>query len=175
MKNQPGIKKNHENRPETIKNQPETMKNHENRPITMKNQPGTMKNHVKPTWNHENPPRTMKNQPKAMKPTWTHWKPHYLMIFVFLYFWHSFFAFMEHYQQKDPTALIQKRPVTDRGIQLTSFDPKTSRHRHGDPTDLFWSKNVTSPTHSGQKRGGRRSYLVTLKFKVLLTLICPQN
>ena len=29
--------------------------------------------------------------------------------------------------------------------------------------------------HSGQKRGGRRSYLVTLKFKVLLTLICPQN
>ena len=29
--------------------------------------------------------------------------------------------------------------------------------------------------HSGQKRGGRQSYLVTLKFKVLLTLICPQN
>ena len=29
--------------------------------------------------------------------------------------------------------------------------------------------------HSGQKRGGRRSYLVTLMFKVLLTLICPQN
>ena len=29
--------------------------------------------------------------------------------------------------------------------------------------------------HSGQKRGGRRYYLVTLKFKVLLTLICPQN
>ena len=25
------------------------------------------------------------------------------------------------------------------------------------------------------KRGGRQSYLVTLKFKVLLTLICPQN
>ena len=29
--------------------------------------------------------------------------------------------------------------------------------------------------HSGQKRGGRHYYLVTLKFKVLLTLICPQN
>ena len=29
--------------------------------------------------------------------------------------------------------------------------------------------------HSGQKRGGRSYYLVTLKFKVLLTLICPQN
>ena len=29
--------------------------------------------------------------------------------------------------------------------------------------------------HSGQKRGGRGYYLVTLKFKVLLTLICPQG
>ena len=29
--------------------------------------------------------------------------------------------------------------------------------------------------HSGQKRGGRGYYLVTLKLKVLLTLICPQN
>ena len=29
--------------------------------------------------------------------------------------------------------------------------------------------------HSGQKRGGRHYYLVTLKFKVLLTSICPQN
>ena len=31
------------------------------------------------------------------------------------------------------------------------------------------------PPHSGQKRGGRQSYLVTLKFKVMLILICPQN
>ena len=31
------------------------------------------------------------------------------------------------------------------------------------------------PPHSGQKRGGGRYYLVTLEFKVLLTLICPQN
>ena len=31
------------------------------------------------------------------------------------------------------------------------------------------------PPHSGQKKGGRRSYLVTLKFKVLLTLICPEK
>ena len=48
MKNQPGIMKNHENKPGTMKNQPGTMKNHENRPGTMKN--------------HENRPETMKNQ-----------------------------------------------------------------------------------------------------------------
>ena len=98
--------------------------------------PPLMKTHLEP-W---------KTNLKPWKPTWTHWKPDYLMIFVFLYFWHSFFAFMERYQQKDPTALIQKSPVTDRKIQLTSFDPKTSRHRQGDPIDLLWSKNVTSLT-----------------------------
>ena len=42
--------------------------------------------------------------------------------------------------------LVQKRHVKDRGIQLTSFGPKTSHHRQGDPTDLLWSKNVTSQT-----------------------------
>ena len=39
----------------------------------------------------------------------------------------------------------------------------------------FAIRGPTPPPHSGQKRGGRQSYLVTLKFKVLLTLICPQN
>ena len=33
--------------------------------------------------------------------------------------------------------LVQKRHVTDRGIQPTSFGAKTSRHGHGDPTDLL--------------------------------------
>ena len=37
------------------------------------------------------------------------------------------------------------------------------------------SKRGGGGGHSGQKRGGRHYYLVTLKFKVLLTLICPQN
>ena len=44
-------------------------------------------------------------------------------------------------------------------------------NRTASPPDLAHC----APPHSGQKRGGRRSYLVTIKFKVLLTLICPQN
>ena len=34
------------------------------------------------------------------------------------------------------------RKVTNRGIQLTCYDPKMLRHEQGDPTDLLWSKNV---------------------------------
>ena len=64
--------------------------------------------------NHENRPITMKNQPGTMK---NHVKP------------------TRNHENQPP--LIQKRHVTDRGIQLTSFDPKTSRHRQGDPTDLL--------------------------------------
>ena len=44
------------------------------------------------------------------------------------------------------TSLIQKRNVTDAGPQLTSFDPKTWRHWRRAPTDVLWSKNVTSLT-----------------------------
>ena len=43
------------------------------------------------------------------------------------------------------------------------------------PKNKGQKKATFKPRHSGQKRGGRRYYLVTLKFKVLLTLICPQN
>ena len=64
-----------------------------------------------------------------------------------LCFWNSFFAFLERYQLKDPAdqlwpknvtsltggsnwrALIQKRHVTNRGVHLTCFDPKTSRYQ----------------------------------------------
>ena len=35
---------------------------------------------------------------------------------------------------------------THAGSQLTSFDPKTWRHRRGIPTDLLSSKNMTSQT-----------------------------
>ena len=42
--------------------------------------------------------------------------------------------------------LVQKRDVSYRGIQPTSFGAKTWRHWQGDPTDLLWCKNVTSPT-----------------------------
>ena len=42
--------------------------------------------------------------------------------------------------------LIQKHHVTNRGVQLTSFDPQTSCYQQGGPTDLLWSKNVTLPT-----------------------------
>ena len=51
----------------------------------------------------------------------------------------------------------------------TSKYEKLKKQKNG---NLKWH---LPPPHSGQKRGGRRSYLVTLKFKVLLTLICPQN
>ena len=40
-----------------------------------------------------------------------------------LYFWNSFFAFLERYQQRDPTGLLD--------------DPKTLRYRQGDPTGLL--------------------------------------
>ena len=40
--------------------------------------------------------------------------------------------------QPNRPPLIQKnRYVTDAGSQLTSFDPKTLRQEHGDPTDLL--------------------------------------
>ena len=38
MKNQPGTRKNHENRPGTKNNQPGTMNTHENRPGTINKQ-----------------------------------------------------------------------------------------------------------------------------------------
>ena len=38
--------------------------------------------------------------------------------------------------------MIQKRYLTNRGIQLTSFGSKTLRHSRGAPTDLLWSKKT---------------------------------
>ena len=40
--------------------------------------------------------------------------------------------------------LVVDTYVSKAGPQLTSLGPKTSRHSHGAPTDLLWSKNVTS-------------------------------
>ena len=42
--------------------------------------------------------------------------------------------------------MIQKRYVTNKRPQSTSFDPKPECDQQRDPTDLRWSKNVTWPT-----------------------------
>ena len=76
----------------------------------------------------------------------------------------------DRYQQGDPTDHLWSKnvTVTNREIQLTTFDPKTLplptgrsnwppliqkryRYQQGDPTDHLWSKNVTV-TNTGPNR-----------------------
>ena len=42
--------------------------------------------------------------------------------------------------------MVQKRDFTNRGIKMTSYGAKTSRHQQGDQNDLLGCKNVTSST-----------------------------